>query len=1444
MTLKQTPQPGTSLVAHTGDTTTFTLETLPSEAGTAWIRTNLGHGKTRLREIVDHVERDRPILACDWHDLPMRRVDANAHTLTLPLTEIGRFEAKAFLLPRGTEEPVWPPGPNVVIKVEPADYSCANSIYTVFVRQFGPNKYPRAALDDARFDDLEQAGYSVIPPSGTFRDVIDELDLIVDELRSRIVLLLPIHPVPTTYARMGRFGSPFAALDFMNIDPALAEFDRRATPMDQFTELADAIHGRGARLFIDLPINHTGWASTLQIEHPEWFARGVDRSFESPGAWGVTWEDLAKLDYTNTALWTYMADVFLFWCRRSVDGFRCDAGYMIPPPVWRYIVAKVRRQYPNTIFLLEGLGGDPSIVDQLLDHANLNWAYSELFQNHDRAQIAAYLPGALATSATKGLLVHFAETHDNDRLASISADHARMRTTLAAACSHHGGFGITNGLEWLATAKIDVHDARSLNWGSRENLTGAIRRLNTLLRVHPAFHADATIRLIESGVANAIAVLRTSADGGRPILFVVNLDEKEAASVAWARNEFPCHEEGVYDLLSSRHVALEAQDDRVVCRMAPGEALCLTPMRAELEALEAALGNGMRPAEPWATRCMRAKALEIRTFFRGIEGALSESDADRAAQDLAGDPRAYCSHCVCPQGTRGPFPPPPVARWAWPSDLSRTVMLPPGRLLLVTALVRFDAELRSDRTTCGRESSLPGPDGSHFAVFCPPSLEGAEAEQAVPLSLVLTVYAPDGVRHAKGAVMLLPLWPAVRAQRSLDRPEVETQDAYALLTNGRGGMAQVRGLWGTIQSQYDALLAGNLNPDYPVDRRVMLTRCRVWVVCRGYSQEVDRDCLERFRVDGNEAAAWSFRVPTYEGQVVRLDIRLEMIQQENAVRLIVRRHPAGADVPAPLSDDIPVDLIVRPDIEDRISHAKTKAHAGPETTWPNAIQTTKHGFSFTPVPERRLRMATGQGGFTAQPEWTYGVAHPLEAERGLGDSSDLFSPGYFRLPLQGGDTVTVTAEIDTDPDNPPRETDANPADVSFPLPSPSPVAAILKSSLHSFVVKRGDRKTVIAGYPWFLDWGRDTLICLRGMIAAGMSGAARSILLELAAHELDGTLPNILAGGKALNRDTSDAPLWMFQACRDLVTAEGSTALLAADAGGRPLAAILRSIVDAYMGGTPNGIRMDADSALIFSPSHFTWMDTNHPAATPRQGYPIEIQALWHAALTFLAEADAAGPWHTLAERVETSIETLYPVEAADTGRFLADCLHATPGRSAREATPDDHVRPNQLLAITLGAVRDKALAASIVECCEPLLVPGAVRSLADRPVRRALPVEHEGRILNDPGYPYWGRYTGDEDTRRKPAYHNGTAWTWLFPSYSEALYATHGEPARETALALLGSCAELINRGCLGHVPEIVDGDTPHRLRGCGAQAWGASEFYRVQALLDTGTPCDTTSS
>ena len=152
---------------------------------------------------------------------------------------------------------------------------------------------------------------------------------------------------------------------------------------------------------------------------------------------------------------------------------------------------------------------------------------------------------------------------------------------------------------------------------------------------------------------------------------------------------------------------------------------------------------------------------------------------------------------------------------------------------------------------------------------------------------------------------------------------------------------------------------------------------------------------------------------------------------------------------------------------------------------------------------------------------------------------------------------------------------------------------------------------------------------------------------------------------------------------------------------------------------------------------------------------------------------------------------------------------------------------------MTLGAVKELELQQKIVESSSVLVIPGAIRSLANQQVIPPLPVRLNGRLLNDPEHPYIGRYCGPEDTKRKVSYHNGTAWCWPFPSFVEALYLTEGDPILPAARALLKSCSCYFNDGCPGQLPEVADGDYPHHWGGCAAQAWSVSEFYRVGKLL-----------
>ena len=1388
--IEQVPAPGARQLHFAGDTITFHLTVPEAWEGQAWLRTSLGYGRSVRREIIRQVDRQENPLGRSWYDIPMTAVEKGRYTLTVALTEVGHFEAKGYFLSQDRTDPLWPPGANTAINVAPADTCCANIIYNSFVRQFGPNKNGAMAGVDQTVKSLDEAGYTVIPPSGTFRDLIGELDFIIGHLGCRIVQLLPIHPTPTTYARMGRFGSPYAALSFTAVDPALAEFDPKATPLEQFIELVDAIHARGARLFIDIAINHTGWAASLHETHPQWLSRESDGQIENPGAWGVVWADLTRLDFSHQDLWQYMADVFLTWCRRGVDGFRCDAGYMIPTVAWRYMIGKVRDQFPHVTFLLEGLGGKLSVTRDLLNWADFNWAYSELFQNYDRGQIEGYLPGAMDISQADGTVIHFAETHDNPRLAATSPIYARMRTALCALLSSQGGFGFANGVEWLATEKINVHGSPSLNWGAPENQVDDIRRLNALLTVHPAFFHPVRVDLIQQGPGNTIVAARRCEANGNGLLVLVNLDAASATQATWPLSRSPLKGKSTTDLLSGDPVVVGGDDQLGRIPLAPGQVRCLTDDPADLERIVQTADRFPRIPDRTLRQRLRAKALEVWRFYRGI-GDLGQWDPDQAAAKMQVSPLDFC-RSMNPDGSA-----PRTVVWRFPVDLRREVMVPPGHFLLVWRKDPFRASITENGKAMAVEESLTDTGGNAFVLFRPLPVTGRHKLRTLKLS----GYDPEGCTHHEAPLLYLTTALQVKVRKIFTRPRKRLSTIHMLGTNGRGAMTRAHAHWGKLPSRYDALLAANLSPDVPEDRRILLTRLRGWVVFQGFSQEIGPDCLDAFGFDFDAWGGWQYHIPSGQGQHVVLSVGIHMLPGKNAIQMVFYRHPAQGRKDR-LADDRPVTLILRPDVEDRNFHEATKAFTGSEHRFPAAVTRREKGFAFHPNPDHALEMEAERADFFIETQWQYMVHRPQEAQRGQDPDSDLFSPGYFSGLLAGGKSEMLKAWV-PDQGGVPVESsvDIRRRISRFFETSPqweTPVAA-LKKALDQYIVKRDQYATVIAGYPWFLDWGRDTLIVVRGIIAAGRHAEARCIIVQFAMFATNGTIPNMIRGTDTGNRDTSDAPLWLFRVCDELGAVMGQEKLLKTDCDGRPLKQVLISIARSIMAGTPNGIVADTATGLLFSPSHFTWMDTNYPAGTPRQGYPIEIQALWQAALDYLGRVDAPKhrkPWQRMAGQVRQSIRDLFFSEALG---YLSDCLHAGPGTPAGAAVADNALRPNQLLALTLGAVRDKQVVEKILFACQELIVPGAIRSLADRPIEPELPVYHNGVLVNNPKAPYVGVYEGDEDTRRKPAYHNGTAWTWVFPSFCEAWADCFGPGEHATALAWLASSSNLIDDGCVG---------------------------------------------
>lgn len=1454
--ITQTPAPGTSRVHYCGDVVTLHLHlSFPAE-GRAWVRTDLGRVSLARKEVIRRVEKGDIKLGEAWHDIEMVPDGDNSFKISLPLTDPGFFHAKCFFIHQDHTTPLWPEGDNSILNVEPAGTVCGNIIYNAFVRQFAKTRPGAQTPGKQELSEsislLDEKGYTVIPESGKFRDLKEQLDFIFSTLGCRILHLLPIHPVPTTYARMGRFGSPYAALNFTDVDPALAVFDPAATPMEQFLELVDMVHFYDGSLFMDIAINHTGWAAAIHESHPEWLVRDSKGEIQAPGAWGVVWADLTRLDYSNTQLWEYMADIFLLWCHRGVDGFRCDAGYMIPVDAWEYITAKVRQQYPETIFFLEGLGGPLKTTREILSRANFNWAYSELFQNYSRDEILNYLPPVFDSSDTHGHFIHFAETHDNNRLAAVSHCYAKMRTSLCALFSVCGGFGFANGVEWYATQKIDVHESRQLNWGSKENQVAHISRLNTILKSHPCFNRDTALSWIENHTPDILLLLRHNQVIDEQVLVLLNLDCENEREAVWDQKRFYETSARLHDLIMDCNIEFKTVGNTVHVNLSPGQAMVLSPLHEKREGPGSDrnlkpfkqinenefASTGLAPGQVVLQK-LKTKALNIHIWFNGC-CHMDKTDVEKQAVSLSKDPVAFIrsfndvtaeSNVIC---------------FDVHTDIQRQVMVPPGFFLLLTSKdafsVRIVEERRSGRQVLGFEKSMRRYDQDNFfAVFNP--FETNNGHKTVTLDI--RIFTSEGTRVEQASIMYLAPFERLMLKTSFTRTEVVKYKYLKLMAaTNRGGMMRAAASWGNIYSKYDAFLGANLDPDRPENRWMVFSRCRIWAIFQGYSRELVPDCLERFTFSYDHGGMWLFDVPTSEGNYYVLELYAHLDPKDNHMCLAVKRRKAGGGKPHLLADDKPVTIIMRPDIEDRSFHEPVKAFTGPEQEWPDAVSPFENGFSFHLSRDKKLMVNVTRGAYIHEPEWHYMVHNPLETQRGLDDHSDHFSPGYFSISCTGGDQAVLSARV-LDKDDAWSLKDAEEkvssleqkqifSSASFQKRMPL-LDAVVKS-LDAFIVDRDGQKSVIAGYPWFLDWGRDSLIFCRSLIELERFSEARAMLRLFGRFEDNGTLPNMICGADAANIETSDAPLWFFACCKDLVRKEASSDFLQEKLTGRTILEILVSIADSLISGTKTGVKADTETLLLFSPSHFTWMDTNFPAGTPRQGYPIEIQALWYNALDFLASVDEkqSKKWREKAKMVQSAIlELFYKPEG-----YFTDCLHSDSHVGAKEANADDAIRPNQLFLFTLDVIQDKKIAAGCLEFCQQLLIPGAIRSLADQKVETGIHIVYSNRLLKDPHTPYSGIYKGDEDTMRKPAYHNGTAWTWPFPAFCEAWVLVFGKPSIPTGLAWLGSVLPLMRKNAAGYIPEILDGDSPHTERGCDAQAWGSSEFARVIHKLTAMLP------
>jgi predicted glycogen debranching enzyme len=537
-----------------------------------------------------------------------------------------------------------------------------------------------------------------------------------------------------------------------------------------------------------------------------------------------------------------------------------------------------------------------------------------------------------------------------------------------------------------------------------------------------------------------------------------------------------------------------------------------------------------------------------------------------------------------------------------------------------------------------------------------------------------------------------------------------------------------------------------------------------------------------------------------------------------------------------------VHLEVEPWLNFRPHEAALDLPLGP----PYAVTETgdRYEIAASPdLPTLRLRVGGPSSSFLVKSRTIKSIAYGIEASRGYDAKGDLYAPGSFRCELRAGERATVTASTE-----PWDVVDAMSFDdvrrcelgrrsrlVAWSLPQLRVEgAAELVLAADQFIIDPpgrvenrtvthacGDRaRSVIAGYHWFTDWGRDTMISLEGLtLVTGRFDDARNIIGTFSRYVKDGLIPNMFPEGKSAGLyHTADATLWFFHAVDRYLAHTRDRSLLAS------LLPTFVSIAEHHAGGTRFGIGVDSRDGLLRQGAPdlpLTWMDAKvgDLVVTPRRGKAVELNGLYYNALRLLAgwltEADgsaAARPYVERADQLRASFNARFWYAE---GGYLYDILDGDHG--------DDHaLRPNQLLAISLpNPVLDPSRWAAVVARCEEKLVtPMGLRSLA-------------------PGEPdYKPFYFGDLRSRDL-AYHQGTVWAWLIGPFVDAWMKVHpGENAK--ALTFLDGFVTHLNEACVGSISEVFDAEAPYTARGCIAQAWSVAETLRLFAVLNPGRPED----
>lgn len=631
--------------------------------------------------------------------------------------------------------------------------------------------------------------------------------------------------------------------------------------------------------------------------------------------------------------------------------------------------------------------------------------------------------------------------------------------------------------------------------------------------------------------------------------------------------------------------------------------------------------------------------------------------------------------------------------------------------------------------------------------------------------------------------------------------------------DGLGGFASGTAA-GVRTRRYHGLLLSALTP--PTGRAMLVSGLEVWVEGPGgrtalssqrYAPDVTHpDGWTRIESFANEPwPTWTYRLP--DGGT----LEHELFVRHGSPTVVLSWRLRGARSGTVLS--------ARPLLCGRDYHALHHENGAFRF---DALE-TKGEVRWRPYEGSPPIVAQHNGAYRHAPEWYRRFQYDAERERGLDFLEDLASPGVFTFDLAAGEATLILARNGESGADIPQgvPADARAQSLRVAERARRRFATPLHRAADAYIARRRGGKTIVAGYPWFTDWGRDTFIALRGLcLAGGRYDDARQILVEWAGAVSEGMLPNLFPdAGTAPEYNSVDASLWYCVAVHEFLDAARAGRTQVSRSVEDALTAAVEKILQGYYHGTRYGIRADVDGLLACGVPgvQLTWMDAKVGdwVVTPRIGKPVEVQALWLNALALQARTNLA--WKEVFERGLASFRERF---ARPDGSLydVADADH-------RPGAMDASFRPNQIFAVggLPVALLEGAEARAVVDAVEARLwTPLGLRSLA-------------------PGEPgYRPRYEGGP-LERDGAYHQGTVWPWLAGPFVEAWVRVRGgtkearDEARERFLAPL--LAHLGEAG-LGHASEIADAEPPHAPRGCPFQAWSVGELLRLQEAVLADAP------